>query len=298
MDELLHSLDSADPALLSSDCKNLALSALEAGKVIYFPTYAFSLQDSEKDQLLSVKILDGKHKNISFDYPTKKLGGLQKTHHNSSLALILRPFMERYAEFAKQLIETVLTPYQDTLEWGRTSYRPAEIKGRISSKSKDDTRLHVDSFPATPVNGRRILRVFSNINPYNEPRIWHLGEPFAQVLHRFAANIPNYNPLLAKLLHWIKTTKTVRSSYDHYQLHLHDQMKLSDAYQQSVCKQRIEFPAQSTWIVFTDQVSHAALGGQFLLEQTFYLPISAMADPESSPLRHWEREKAEQRQLF
>ena len=30
---------------------------------------------------------------------------------------------------------------------------------------KDDTRLHVDSFPATPSGGRRILRVFSNVNP-------------------------------------------------------------------------------------------------------------------------------------
>jgi len=40
-----------------------------------------------------------------------------------------------------------------------------------------------------------------------------------------------------------------------------------------------------TWIVFTDRVMHAALAGQFLLEQTFYLPVAAMRDASRAPLR-------------
>lgn len=83
----------------------------------------------------------------------------------------------------------------------------------------------------------------------------------------------------------------MRSAYDHYQLQLHDRMKLDDHYQQTVSKNTINFQAQSTWIVFTDHVSHAALSGQFLLEQTFYLPVAAMRNPEHSPLRCWERNK-------
>lgn len=55
-----------------------------------------------------------------------------------------------------------------------------------------------------------------------------------------------------------------------------------------ITKQRIDFPAHSTWLVFTDHVSHAALSGQFLLEQTFYLPVDAMVAPEKSPLKQWE----------
>ena len=39
----------------------------------------------------------------------------------------------------------------------------------------------------------------------------------------------------------------------------------------------------------TDKVSHAALSGQFLLEQTFYLPVQAMKDPNLSPLHMLER---------
>lgn len=292
MDEQLHTLDIKDLDSLSTTNKRLALASLESGNVIYFPSYSFALQISEKSELLSDKILDGKHKNISFDYPSQRLGGFHQNSDNPNLATLLKAFMHRYAEFAKQLVDTVIPRYQETLHWGRTSYRPAEIKGRAISKRKDDTRLHIDSFPATPVNGRRILRVFCNVNPYDEPRVWHLGEPFAKVLERFAPSIPTYNRTRAKLLHLFKATKTLRSPYDHYQLNLHDNMKLNDEYQQAAKKQRVDFPAQSTWIVFTDHVSHAALGGQFLLEQTFYLPVDAMANPNLSPLKHWEKERS------
>ncbi|KTD25866.1 MULTISPECIES: Kdo hydroxylase family protein [Legionella] len=292
MDQQLHTLAIEDLYSLNTDCKKLAVTSLESGKVIYLPSCSFPLQPKEKDAIFSDKLLDGKHKNVSFDYRTKRLGGFHLKHDHENLADTLKSFMARYAEFAKQLIDFILPHYQDHLHWGRTSYRPAEIKGRTSSKRKDDTRLHVDSFPATPVNGKRILRVFSNINPFHVPRVWHLGEPFPEVLKRFAADIPNYSRTHAKLLQLIKATKTLRSAYDHYQLNLHDSMKLCDEYQQTVTKQRIDFPAKSTWIVFTDQVSHAALSGQFLLEQTFYLPVEAMATPELSPLKQWENEKA------
>jgi len=38
-------------------------------------------------------------------------------------------------------------------------------------------------------------------------------------------------------------------------------------------------------------VSHAAMAGQYQLEQTFLLPVSAMQQPERSPLRILERIK-------
>ncbi|AHE66593.1 hypothetical protein Loa_01037 [Legionella oakridgensis ATCC 33761 = DSM 21215] len=234
-------------------------------------------------------MLDHKHKNISYDYMQQRLGGLAST--NPSSALLMQQFMHRFADYARQLVDELLPQYHKDLRWGRTSYRPAEINGRHSSKRKDDTRLHVDSFPSTPVNGLRILRVFCNINPYGEPRVWHLGEAFSQVLARFSPKIPAFNTARAKLLKLIKATKTLRSPYDHYMLHLHDRMKLDDAYQQTVHKHRVDFPPYSTWLVFTDQVSHAALSGQYLLEQTFYLPVQAMANPALSPLQQWEREK-------
>ena len=197
--------------------------------------------------------------------------------------------MHRYALFTKQLIDLLLPRYSGSLRWGRTSFRPAEIKNRKTSKHKDDTRLHVDSFPSTPVNGQRILRIFCNINPHDKPRVWHIGEPFEQVLSTFAPHIPPYSALGARLLKMVKATKNTRSPYDHYMLKLHNSMKLDDQYQQKVTKHRFEFPPQSTWLVFTDNVSHPALSGQFLLEQTFYLPVDAMEEQALSPLRQWEK---------
>ncbi|KTD61353.1 Kdo hydroxylase family protein [Legionella spiritensis] len=292
MTEYLFTLDTPDIRALAETQKQQAQIALESGQVIFFPSYSFSSEHRLEQNLLSDTILDGKHKNISFDIRTKKTGGFNKRHNDPSLASSLHTFLSGYAQFAKNLIDTVLPGYSDSLRWGRTSYRPAEVEGRNRSKRQDDTRLHVDAFSSTPVYGRRILRVFCNINPDGKPRVWHLGEPFNDILARFAKTIPDYSRTKARLLQWIKATKTLRSAYDHYQLHLHDNMKLDDNYQQTVTKHRVEFPALSTWIVFTDQTSHAALSGQYLLEQTFYLPVSAMDNVETSPLKCWEKERA------
>ena len=231
--------------------------------------------------------MNKKHKNISYDQAHQRVSGSV----TPELLPLLQSFMHRYSEYANQLVLSLLPDYAGKIRLGRTSYRPAEIKGRASSKRKDDTRLHVDAFSSTPVNGHRILRVFCNINPYAEPRVWHLGESFPDVLKSFAQDIPSFNTRRAKLLKLVKATKTLRSPYDHYMLHLHDTMKLDDHYQQNLLKKRIDFPANSSWIVFTDHVSHAALSGQFVLEQTFYLPVGAMKNPEFSPLKLWEKEK-------
>lgn len=284
----LFSLDCNDLNALDNEQKQQALTALETGRVVYFPHYSFSQEKDIPQELLSPAILDGKHKNVSFNYQNSKLGGMRRK--NKDLATALRSLMHGYALFAKDCIDQLFPFYSQSLHFGRTSYRPAEIKGRARSKRQDDTRVHVDAFASSPVYGQRILRVFCNINPYNQPRVWHLGEPFEQVMRHFAASLPPYSLRKAQFLQLIKATKTLRSAYDHYQLHLHDAMKLDDTYQQTVNKLRVEFPPFSTWIVFTDQVSHAALGGQFLLEQTFYLPIEGMVNPELSPLRQWEKQ--------
>jgi hypothetical protein len=72
-------------------------------------------------------------------------------------------------------------------------------------------------------------------------------------------------------------------------LQLHDRMKADPEYQAGAEQIAYDFPPGSTWIVFTDQVSHAAMAGQHLLEQTFYLPVTAMLDQTKSPLRILER---------
>ena len=68
-------------------------------------------------------------------------------------------------------------------------------------------------------------------------------------------------------------------------------MKADEDFQKTTPQTRMDFPAGTTWLAFTDQVSHAAMAGQYQLEQTFLLPVDAMREPERSPLRVLERLK-------
>ena len=144
---------------------------------------------------------------------------------------------------------------------------------------------HVDSFPATPVQDRRILRVFANVNPEGRPRSWRVGEDFDGLAARFAPRLRAPMPGTALLLHALHVTKTRRSPYDALMLQLHDRMKEDTAYQSTAPQRPFDFPPGSAWMAFTDQVSHAAMSGQHQLEQTFLLPVGAMLDEGRSPLR-------------
>ncbi len=184
----------------------------------------------------------------------------------------------------------LLPGYVPHLQQGKGSFRPVEIAGRATSWRKDDTRLHVDSFPSAPTQGRRILRVFTNIHPLGAPRVWKLGAPFEQVAQHFLPVAKRPQPVLAALLQWLHVTKSRRTPYDHYMLQLHDAMKADLDYQAQVEQQTHAFAPGQTWIVFSDAVSHAALRGQHALEQTWLLPVCAMAAPHKSPLAILERQ--------
>ncbi len=261
------------------------LSALENGKVIYCPNLAFELSRSEK-AFLTPRTLDKHSKNISYNPIDKQLKGCRLKNHPLQ---DMKNMMARYEIFAKNLIFALIPHYRETLIPGRTSYRPIEIAGRATSALKDDTKVHVDAFSATPTQGKRILRVFSNMNPFGQSRHWQLGEPFEEVVNHFLASLKKPSWGSRALLSLFKITKSYRSLYDHYMLQLHNQMKLDLAYQANVPKEDFYFPPGSSWIVMTDCVSHAALSGQYVLEQTFYLPVKGMQNPELSPFKILER---------
>jgi len=271
---------------ISREIQENSTKALEDGQVVFLPKFSFTLKDDEK-RFLTPDILSPKSKNISFDLKNDKIGGSISENQEREA---LKEMMKRYAIVSKALVESLFPHYIPSLKMGRTSFRPAEIAGRINpSYRKDDTRLHVDAFPATPVKGNRILRVFSNVNPNDVPRVWKVGEPFSQVVEKIVPRINPPFPGFSFLLKMLKVTKDYRTLYDHYMLKMHDTMKGDMAYQRSVHQEEIRFPSHTSWIVYTDQVSHAALSGQHLFEQTFYLPPSGLYREESSPLKVLEK---------
>jgi len=262
-----------------------AMQLLEDGGLLIFPHLAFDLSEAER-LLLVPDAVHAKTKNVSFDARANLVRG---STFEGPDAVVLQQMLARYAKQSLDLVGSLLPHYVHSLEAARTSYRPAEVLGRVSSWRKDDTRLHIDAFPSSPNQGRRLLRVFSNVNPWSKDRVWRVGEPFEQVAQRFLPVIPRPLPGLARVLLMLGITKTLRSEYDHLMLHLHDRMKADGTYQSKVSSTELRLLPGSTWIVFSDCVSHAVLSGQFMMEQTFLLPVEGMLDPSRSPLRILER---------
>jgi hypothetical protein len=258
--------------------------SLERGDVLFLPALPFRVLPDESS-LFSPAILSTA-KNASFDPQSSRVGGATLAGPDLER---LRGMMQRFSEQAATLVDALLPPYRGRLLRARTSFRPAEIAGRVSSWRKDDTRLHVDAFPASPVQGRRILRVFANVNPAGRSRSWRVGAEFDGLIDRFGVSLSLPWPGQGALLRALHVTKSQRTAYDALMLQLHDRMKEDAAYQTDTPQLAVDFPAGTSWLTFTDQVSHAAMAGQYQLEQTFLLPVTAMLDENRSPLRLLER---------
>lgn len=254
-------------------------AALEAGKVLYFPQLPFRLQPQEQ-ALLDPQLLAPKVRNISLD----GAGELKGAQAEADTHRALTEMVGRFRHQAQSLVESLLPRYRGALRVAATSYRPMPVDSRRQSWRADDRRMHVDAFPSRPNYGERILRVFTNINPHGEPRVWRLGERFDDVVRTMLPRAKRYVAWRAGVLDSLGITKSRRSEYDHLMLQLHDQMKSDLTYQQQVDEQRVAFPPGSVWVCFSDQVSHGVLSGQYMLEQTLHLAVENQYDPGTSPL--------------
>lgn len=277
-------LDSWTPRVSDAE-RASAQKALETGGILYLPRLRFGLSRPEA-RFLSPEWSDAKAKNISLRPGDPAPHGARGD--TADLAA-LGAMLARFAESAESLVFALLPGYARHLQRAGTSFRPCEIEGRVSSWRKDDTRLHVDAFPSNPNRGRRILRVFSNVDAGGKARVWRVGEPFEDMARRYLPKIPRPLPGSAWVLETLHITKSRRSEYDHLMLGLHDGAKADLEYQRTCPQQRIAFPPGCTWIVYTDQVMHAAMSGRHAFEQTFHLPPEALAHPQASPLKVLER---------
>ena len=260
-------------------------SVLEDGQVLSFPHLPFVLSDNER-KFLDERWADGKAKNISLRWPAAGLRGA--TGDAADLAA-LKSMIERYAEHSEAFALRLFPHYRGKLQRGNTSFRPANVAGRETSWRKDDTRLHIDAFPSNPMQGTRLLRVFSNVNPDGKPREWRVGEPFAAHARRYLASVTRPLPGSSWLMRSLGITKRRRTEYDHVMLQLHDHAKADMQFQRTAPQARVDFAPGTTWVVYSDQVLHAAMGGQHMMEQTFYLDVEDLQRPDTSPLRQLER---------
>ncbi len=261
-------------------------SQLESANILFFPRTPFRISSDDREFLLNQEQTSrAYHKNIAYRPLEDCLTGLKKAPAPDAdrLLAILRGYSEHVTQFLTQL----LPPYAGRWRRDFASFRAIEERDRPARTRARNDLPHVDAFPTRPTNGGRILRVFTNLNPARN-RVWITSEPFAVLAARFAQEIGiprrRGNGVISSILRAMDWPGANRSAYDRFMHRFHNLLKENESFQAQCPKQRWEFPPDSTWLVFTDMVSHAVLEGQFALEQTFIISREAMVLPEQAPV--------------
>lgn len=271
---------------------------LENGNILFFRSPPFDFPQSEIDFLLKQKQGGtALRKNIAYKPQLDKI-----TNHDTKdeeAAKLLKEILRNYSKRVTDFLTLLLAPYAKDWKHDYASFRPFQEKGRkLRLRARNDL-LHVDAFPTRPLHGSRILRFFTNINP-SEDRVWLTSNGFAELAQEFMGKVPVPNSpsyslmgrLGRKMKQWVRRSGIrvpLRSPYDTFMLQMHNFLKENDHFQKNCHKDEWKFPPLSCWAVFTDQVSHAALSGQYALEQTFIIPQKALLCPEKSPVCVMER---------
>ena len=267
--------------------------ALEDGNILFFPSIPFDFPQNEIDFLLMQKQGNSKTRGeIAYKPDVDRI----TNHHTSDLkdAAKLKEILSVYSRRSTGILQKILSPYANGWKLDHVSFRPfQEREWNLRARARNDP-LHIDAFPTRPLHGSRILRFFTNINP-TENRQWITSEKFEKLVEKYGnkVSIPNsvgydlksrFERKMKKFLKSMGVKVSLCSPYDHYMLRMHHFLKESQEFQQSCKKDHWDFPPLSCWAVFTDEVSHASLAGQYALEQTFIIPQKVLLCPEKSPV--------------
>ena len=269
---------------------------LEAGDIIFFPETPIKIPPEDLDFLLGHQHVFGTfHKNIAYRPLEDRITGFEA--QDPSTAERLRKIMHRYSQDVLDFLGGFLGPYRSQWKVDYASYRPEEEAGRDLALRKRNDLLHTDAFPTRPTHGDRILRFFNNINPA-KTRNWVTTETFDVLVEKMrtgklnggssvqlpsSMSMPGMKRALAALGVGALAPSLKRSPYDEFMMNFHNYLKENSAFQQKCPKQHWDFPPGSSWMVYTDMVSHAVLSGQFALEQTLIVSRGVMVTPEKSP---------------
>lgn len=274
-------------------------SLLEQGRVLYFPKSPINMSRDDIQFLLEQKQSSRRyHKNIAYRPLQDRVTGFDSKDMDAGR---LKEVMKRYTAGSHDLLRRLLPSYKNYLRLEYGSFRPLQEEGRDVRLHARNDLLHVDSFHTRPMYGNRILRVFTNINP-TEPRRWITSEPFDVLVKTLGdtAELPLPRPagtsfpdgvsrFVRSIAKRLGLPATLRSPYDDFMIRMYRHMKENSVFQETCHKYHTAFPPGCSWIVYTDMVSHAALFGQYALEQTFVVDRNGMVCPDKAPVNILER---------
>lgn len=267
---------------------------LERGQILFFRELPFHLPAEDREFLLAQQWAELRlHKNVSYRPQEDILRGVagdaatvERVHS------ILRNYTGQVIDFATKF----LLPYAGKWTLDFSSFRPFEEERRGLPLHKRNDLLHVDAFPSRPTRGGRILRVFTNLNPA-KPRVWNVTGDFEALARQYAEDAGlrriAEESFFSRTVHdWFERLGfggAGRTPYDMFMLRFHDYLKENVEFQELCPKVRLEFPPLATWLVFTDGVAHAAMSGQYAMEQTFLIPPEALVAPQYAPFKILEK---------
>ena len=275
--------------------------ALEANRIVYFPTCPLPLPPAETLDFLRRELPSRlKLKNISYHPEAGKVSGLEADEDTTRrVTETLRSHLDEVQAFLRR----VTGDLTEGARVGTCSFRPIEEKGRNLKPHASNELVHVDAGAYGATDGDRILRFFVNVNPARD-RVWATKGSFEDMVARYGTragllddagrlrlNIEKrggdrvVSALVAGLAH-LNPLATVldTSPYDRAMRRLHNYMKDDPEFRADTAGyEEIRFPPLSAWMVFTDGVSHASLEGQFALVTTMIVRRNRMRWPERAP---------------
>lgn len=259
---------------------------LEQGELLFYPQAPFPLPQGDDLTFLLAQEPGGLgHKHISFNPRTGELIGYVR--HTDQQEERFRNLLAGFSTHVQAWLATLLPQYREGIEPDRASFRPEEEATRRLRPHARNDLLHVDAFPGRPARGRRILRVFANVNP-SEPRIWATSEPLPRLLERFGDRLKHsragwFHQLGASVFGLFQPEAERSSASDVFMLRLHDFLKSNLEFQQRGPRRLWRFPPGSAWMAMTDGCTHADLRGRFALEHSFFVAPEVLLCPQLAP---------------
>ena len=211
---------------------------------------------------------------------------------------ILRTHGQRVEAFLRR----VTPDYVPGWTLGTTSFRSIEEQGRKLKPRSSNELVHIDAGAYGATNGARILRFFVNIHPTRD-RVWGTMGGYGSLLARHRELVAAakggrdrvaldkgpldrlYSGMVTALSKVYPLFQVIDSSpYDRSMRRIHNYMKENPAFRDSrEGYQEIHFPPLSSWMVFTDGISHSVLSGQHALVTTVLIPLANARNPALAP---------------
>jgi hypothetical protein len=290
----LRSFDTATPEQIED--------AMERSEVVFFERCPVELP-SERDLDFLRSGLAGalKTKNVSYHPESDSVPKFDASPEiKARVESILRTHGKRVESFLRRHVPDFAPGWS----LGTTSFRPIEEHGRDLKPRSSNELVHVDAGAYGATDGARILRFFVNVHPERD-RVWGTKGSFKELMEKHAAlwsaargrgehmrltKTPIdrvYSGVVGTLSRVYPLARVIDSSpYDRSMRRIHNFMKEDPGFRGDDSDYKeIHFPPMSSWMVFTDGISHSVLTGQYAFVTTALIPLANCRIPELSPYR-------------